>query len=257
MKINGIPTVTAASQLSGSQSSLGLVVAVPHVCTACGSSNFPLVAWPPAQEKSSEMTFDWEKAHRQLASLQATLDRGWLPDAAETQNILASRAAMLGGAADAPDLQEGEGAYLEFAVGRYRYAIDAFHVGEVVTAAAVTKVPGTPAFVVGIINLHGQPVSVVNLPVFFGFNDPDTPAFHRIVLLRANLAKNEMLVGVLASSTTGVRFFHPALIQASLNSPTAPQGAFVQGVTVDAVVILDAEKLLFSEMMLVNADAHS
>jgi len=62
-----------------------------------------------------------------------------------------------------------------FALGDTRYAVDIRYVNEVARRADFTPVPGLPAWVLGVINLHGDIVSVVDLAAFLKVNLPASP----------------------------------------------------------------------------------
>ena len=56
---------------------------------------------------------------------------------------------------------------IEFLLAYERYAMELDHVREVFPLKEITPLPGTPPFVLGIINVRGQIVSVVDLKKFF------------------------------------------------------------------------------------------
>lgn len=58
--------------------------------------------------------------------------------------------------------------YLTFVVGDEEYAVGVLRVREIIQYHAVTRVPRTPAWVRGVINLRGSVVPVVDLAVKFG-----------------------------------------------------------------------------------------
>jgi chemotaxis signal transduction protein len=53
-----------------------------------------------------------------------------------------------------------------FRLGRLRYAVDLGHIREIVRDPAVTRIPGLPDWVLGVTNLHGDIMSVVDLGHF-------------------------------------------------------------------------------------------
>ncbi len=57
-----------------------------------------------------------------------------------------------------------------FALGDVHYALDARYVNEVVRQPEITPVPGLPAWVLGVTNLHGEIMSVVDLAPFLELN---------------------------------------------------------------------------------------
>lgn len=61
-----------------------------------------------------------------------------------------------------------------FKLGSTCYAVDVGRVGEVVRSPDITPVPGLPGWVLGVTNLHGNIVSVVDLTFFLGVSDRAT-----------------------------------------------------------------------------------
>lgn len=59
-----------------------------------------------------------------------------------------------------------------FTMGEVHYAVDVSYVGEVVRGPHITPAPGPPGWMLGETNLHGNIVSIVDLPVFLGVGSP-------------------------------------------------------------------------------------
>src|SRR5512137_917915 len=57
--------------------------------------------------------------------------------------------------------------YLTFTLGEETYGLDILRVQEIIGIMPVTRVPQTPAFVRGVINLRGRVIPVVDLRVKF------------------------------------------------------------------------------------------
>ena len=58
--------------------------------------------------------------------------------------------------------------YLTFYLGQDEYAVAVLSVKEIIEYGVVTKVPTTPAYIRGVINLRGSVVPVVDLSIRFG-----------------------------------------------------------------------------------------
>jgi purine-binding chemotaxis protein CheW len=70
-----------------------------------------------------------------------------------------------------------------FRIGRETYAVDIFVVREIVKAQEITPVPGTAEYVLGIINLRGKLVSVVDLAQRLGFEKARVERTSRILVV--------------------------------------------------------------------------
>ncbi len=63
------------------------------------------------------------------------------------------------------------GKYLTFSLGREEFGIGIRKVKEIIGKLPVTKIPGTPSFISGVINLRGRVIPVVDLRVRFGMEE--------------------------------------------------------------------------------------
>ena len=71
---------------------------------------------------------------------------------------------------------------LTFCLGGENYCIDINHAKEVVRLPEITRVPNTPAFIVGIINLRGEVLSVLDIHYFFGLEKKGKPQDARLIV---------------------------------------------------------------------------
>jgi purine-binding chemotaxis protein CheW len=94
--------------------------------------------------------------------------------------------------------------YLGFYIGGEEYAIGILRVKEILEYDTITKVPGTPTSVRGVINLRGSVVPVVDLAVKFGL--PETVVTKRtcIVVVEVDLDGDRTVMGVLADAVSQV-----------------------------------------------------
>lgn len=75
---------------------------------------------------------------------------------------------------------------LEFRLAEERYAVEIRHVSEVHPLKELTPLPGTPAFVLGVVNVRGRILPVVDLKKFFELPDEGLTDLHRIILVEGN-----------------------------------------------------------------------
>lgn len=72
-----------------------------------------------------------------------------------------------------------------FVLGDTRYAVELSHVGEVVRQPMITPVPGLPSWVLGVTNLHGDIVSVVDLPHFLDLSPEPASRVTNVIVAQA------------------------------------------------------------------------
>ena len=94
------------------------------------------------------------------------LDRGWSPDEAEKKRILKARAKAL---AEEPEKAEpGEQIEIvEFVLSSEKYGVESRYVREVCPLKEFASVPCTPPFVLGIMNVRGGILSIIDIRKFF------------------------------------------------------------------------------------------
>jgi purine-binding chemotaxis protein CheW len=138
---------------------------------------------------------------------------------------------------------------VEFLLAHERYAVEAVYVREVYQLKQLTPVPCTPSFVLGIINVRGCILSVIDLRGFFDLPQDWAPDQHSVIILRTD----ELELGVLTDGILGARSIPASAVQAS---PLLPgiRAEYLRGVTSEHTVILAAEKILSDKKMIVSAD---
>jgi purine-binding chemotaxis protein CheW len=164
------------------------------------------------------------------------------------RRILKARAKAL---AREADRKEQAGACLqvvEFMVAHERYGIESINIREVCPLRDFTTVPCTPPFVLGIINVRGQIVSVVDLRKFFDLPEKVLSDLNRAIILH----HAGMEFAILADLINGVRYVPLSDIQPSLPTLTGIRLEYLKGVTTDGMVILDANKILWDKRIIVH-----
>ncbi|HHY94853.1 MAG TPA: purine-binding chemotaxis protein CheW [Firmicutes bacterium] len=96
-------------------------------------------------------------------------------------------------AAGATGVRTGEQALVVFQLSKEEYAITVDRVREVVNAERITRVPGAPEYVLGVVNLRGRVVPVLDLRRRLGL-PPDNPEHPRIMVVEDGPAVVGMLV---------------------------------------------------------------
>ncbi len=107
-----------------------------------------------------------------------------------------------------------QGQYLGLFIGGEEYAIGILRVKEILQFESLTRVPGTPHSIRGVINVRGSVVPVVDLAVKFGL--PETAITGRtcIVIVEVELDGANTVMGVMADSVSQVIDLGPDDIQA-------------------------------------------
>lgn len=112
-------------------------------------------------------SIDWNAIHRRLETAQAALEQGLTPIPEEQKRILKARAYALARETPREDTTECI-EVVEFLLAYERYGLELPYVREVYPLKELISLPCTPPFVVGIINVRGHLLSVLDIKNFFG-----------------------------------------------------------------------------------------
>ena len=205
----------------------------------------------PRQKQT--MGLDWSEVHRRIETAQAALERGLRPTAEAKRAILKERAKALAREPEAERPADADLDVVEFLLAYEKYGIESAFVREVHPLKDLTPLPGTPPFILGIINVRGRILSVIDIKKFFDLPEKGLTDLNKVIVLHSD----KMEFGVLADGILGVRAIPLGELQPSLPTLTGIREEYLKGVTKERVVILDAEKLLSDPKMIVHQDAET
>ena len=195
-----------------------------------------------------QAAIDWREVHQRLETARAAVERVWTPDAGETKRVLKARAQALAREPGKAQAADAELEVLEFFLAHEKYAVESQHIREVYPLENLTPLPCTPPFVLGIVNLRGEIVSVIDIKKFFDLPERGLTDLNKVIVLQSG----QMLFGILADSIAGVRRIPVAEIQPSLPTLAGIREKYLRGITPDRTILLDAEKLLADEQIIVQ-----
>ncbi len=141
---------------------------------------------------------------------------------------------------------------VEFLLARERYGIESSAVRQVYPVKELTPLPGTPPFVLGIVNVHGEIVSVIDLTTFFDLHGPGLTELSKAIILQSGHPPNQMTVGILADAILGVREIPVDELQRTLPAPAGVRADWLKGMTTEQVMILNVVTLLSDQRIVVN-----
>ena len=123
------------------------------------------------------------------------------------------------------------------------YGINVMQVQEVLRYSEIAPVPGAPSYVLGIINLRGNVVTVIDTRARFGLPPSDVTENSRIVIIEAD----KQVIGILVDSVAEVVYLKQSEIDAAPNVGTDESAKFIQGVSNrdgELLILVDLNKLL-------------
>ena len=133
--------------------------------------------------------------------------------------------------------------WVTYKLGDETYGINVMQVQEVLRYTEIAPVPGAPDYVLGIINLRGNVVTVIDTRSRFGLPPSEISDNSRIVIIESD----EQVVGILVDSVAEVVYLKSSEIDSAPNVGTEESAKFIQGVSNrdgQLLILVDLNKLL-------------
>jgi len=139
--------------------------------------------------------------------------------------------------------------YLTFKLDNEVFALDVAKVREILEYTTVTKVPQTPDFMRGVINLRGSVVPVIDLRLKFGMPATEQTVNTCIIVTDVGMDGETVQLGALADSVQEVDEMEPDQIEAAPHIGTKLDTNFIKGMgkkDSNFVMILDIDRVFSS-----------
>jgi len=137
----------------------------------------------------------------------------------------------------------GKQQFLSFQLGAEEYGIDILRVQEIRAYEKATRIPNTPQFIKGVINLRGVIVPVVDLRMKFGLESAEYNEVTVVVVLNVT----DRTIGIVVDKVSDVLTLADADIRPAPEFTARVDNAFVRGLaTIDErmLIIADIERLM-------------
>jgi len=172
---------------------------------------------------------------------------------AEIERVLRARARALARAPEQTQAQANLLEVLEFRLASERYAVETRHVDEVHPCRELTPLPCTPAFVLGVVNVRGRILPVLDIKKFFGLPEQGLTDLHRIILVRGH----DLELGLLADVIVGVRAVKADELQPTLATFTGIHAEYLRGIDAERLIVLDLDRILCDPKIIVHDEVTS
>lgn len=143
--------------------------------------------------------------------------------------------------------------YLGFSLAGETYAIELLRIREIIEHVPITRVPGMPPAVLGVINLRGRVVPVVDLAVKMGLGPRPITRWTCFVIVEALLDGERTALGLLADSVSEVLDLGPDDIESPPAFGTRAPVDYLRGMGRQEqrfILLLDLDRLLSTEELL-------
>lgn len=203
---------------------------------------------PEQMQKTKD---DWNEIKSSVNALQESLDRKNILPPEEKHTLLRARAQAL-----AVEKKDGaaQNEFIEIVVFRLAsetYGIESTFIREVYPLKDFTMLPGTPSFVLGIVNVRGQIISVVDLKKFFNLPEKGLGELNKVIIIR----NERMEFGIMADIIHGTRSISIEEVQTPPVSTGGIGAGYLKGVTNNHIIILDTERILEDEYIVIHQES--
>ncbi|MCW8884087.1 MAG: chemotaxis protein CheW [Motiliproteus sp.] len=126
------------------------------------------------------------------------------------------------------------------------YGVNVMQVQEVLRYTEIAPVPGAPSYVLGIINLRGNVVTVIDTRARFGLPTADVTDNTRIVIIEVE----KQVLGILVDAVSEVVYLNQSEIESAPNIGTEESAKFIQGVCHKddrLLILVELDKMLTDE----------
>ena len=136
--------------------------------------------------------------------------------------------------------------YVTFQLDHETYGINVMQIQEVLRYTEIAPVPGAPDYVLGIINLRGNVVTVIDTRKRFGLVESEISDNTRIVVIEVD----NQVVGILVDSVAEVVYLRQSEMESAPNVGNEESAKFIQGVcnkNGELIILVEFEKMMSEE----------
>jgi purine-binding chemotaxis protein CheW len=140
--------------------------------------------------------------------------------------------------------------YLTFQLGEEIFAIDVANVREILEFNSVTRVPKSPEYMRGVINLRGSVVPVFDMRLKFGMTGTERTINTCIVVVEVSYEGEDIIIGALVDSVQEVFELEADQIEPAPKIGTHLRTEFIRGMgkkDETFIIILDIDKVFSIE----------
>jgi purine-binding chemotaxis protein CheW len=133
--------------------------------------------------------------------------------------------------------------YVTFQLDHETYGINVMQIQEVLRYTEIAPVPGAPDYVLGIINLRGNVVTVIDTRKRFGLAESEVSDNTRIVVIEVD----NQVVGILVDSVAEVVYIRQSEMETAPNVGNEESAKFIQGVcnkNGELIILVEFEKMM-------------
>jgi purine-binding chemotaxis protein CheW len=158
---------------------------------------------------------------------------------------------------DATSRDHREGKYLTFTLANEEYGIGILKIKEIIGMMAITKVPQTPDFIKGVINLRGKVIPVMDLRLRFGMESIGYTERTCIIVVELDGRTGTVQIGIVVDSVSEVLNIRSEDTEDTPTFGTALNTGYILGMAKmegNVKILLDIDSVLNDEEIAVLGD---
>jgi len=140
--------------------------------------------------------------------------------------------------------------FLTFVLGNEFFALDICSVREILDMTGITRIPQSPPFMRGVVNVRGNAVPVIDMRMKFGLGRIETTLNTRIVIIEIARDQDVTVIGAIADSVKEVLELETGKIDPPPKIGTRIKADFIRGIgkhNEKFILILDIGKVFSHE----------
>ncbi|MFO7930380.1 MAG: chemotaxis protein CheW [Desulfosalsimonas sp.] len=144
------------------------------------------------------------------------------------------------------------GKYLTFLLEDESYGIEILKVQEIIGMQTITRIPRTPEYVKGVINLRGKVIPVIDLRLRFGIEAAEVSRKTCIIVVQVSKSDASVTMGIVVDEVSEVLEISSNEIEPAPSFGTRVETSFILGMakTEDSVkILLDIDRIMSEEEM--------
>lgn len=153
---------------------------------------------------------------------------------------------------DQDSLADLAGKYLTFNLGDEGYGLEILKVQEIIGMQEITKIPRTPDYVKGVINLRGKVIPIIDLRTRFAMEEQELTRKTCIIVVQVSRGESSLIMGIVVDEVSEVLNISADQIEAAPSLGGRVDTHFILGMakTESAVkILLDIDRVLSAEEM--------
>ena len=148
--------------------------------------------------------------------------------------------------------------YVTFSLGEELFGVEVIRAREILSVTPVTKVPQTPEYLLGVINLRGQVVPVVDMRLKLGLPVCEETEDTCVIVVEVLVDGESIIVGALADAVREVLEIHSDQIEPAPRLGTRLKTEFITGmgkIDEQFVILLNIDRVFSSDELAIVQDA--